>query len=104
MNVCIVGFQEEDKETLRLAMESMIEQSQCYLFNVLCAGRRGVAYEWAQENGAPVIVINNDLNEIIKETDFLLACYDGSPMMHTLIFKYLQTGKHGRVVEKEKWS
>lgn len=105
MTVAIIGFKEEDYSKLCEKMEELISSSQFFLFNVLISSFGSVAHKWAEEFGAPVQVLKKvSIDEIVKHTDYLVCNYDGSPQMHELIFKFMRTGKHGTVIEKEKWS
>jgi hypothetical protein len=102
MNIAIVNFTEDKMESLSNAMEGLISKSQCYLFNVVCGSPDSIAHRWATENGAPVVFIENSLDAIIKEADYLIVWNDGSRVIHKLIFKFLQLGKHGTILG-EKW-
>lgn len=103
MVVAIIGYTEQDYEKLKEEMENLVVTSGCYLFYVLCGGPNSIAAKWADEVGLPkryIKDLGNPINEICWKADFLVACKDGSIAMNRLVFKFMQTGKHGRVWEK----
>ena len=52
MRVLILGF--SSLQEIDSVMEKLIENTQCFLFTVVCGGTDNVAYGWAQKVGAPV--------------------------------------------------
>ena len=52
MRVLILGF--SSLQEVNSIMEKLIEESQCFLFTVVCGGTDNVVYEKKQKVGAPV--------------------------------------------------
>ena len=52
MRVLILGL--SSLQEVNSTMEKLIEESQCFLFTVVCGGTDNVAYVWAQKAGGPV--------------------------------------------------
>ena len=83
MKVLILGFDNVDEITS--AMEKLISESQCYLFNIICGGLGPMpknptpAAIWAKNNGAPIYWMYGykSLDELLpalhRETDYLLV-------------------------------
>lgn len=101
MTVTIVGFQDMHFTELETAMEKLISQSQCFLFNVL-ASKGSVGERWAQKNGAPIVYpTDKTLEFLIKNADYFMIYNDGSKSMHKLIFQIMKSGKHGTILGQE---
>ena len=107
MKVVIIGFNDYDK--LDAAMQSLIEEKQCFLFTVLCGGTSPKAPQtmgtaWAEKNGAPLEYIFDEdperlLEKISKSADYIVAFVDGSNnMVSRLVMKMKNLGKHGSVI------
>ena len=107
MNVLIIGF--DNYKELDDTMQKLINDSQCYLFNVICGGvgqrSTSLAEEWAAKNGAPVAWISaNDPDELMrkldKETDYLvMKISDQLPQQFKLLMMKLRgEGKHGTII------
>lgn len=105
MTVVIIG----GDDSLDAVMNELIEDSQCYLFNVLCGGQSSdgaqtsASYKWAVRNGAPVqFLIEPDIekliDKIVQAADFLVAYNDGSQIVKRIIMKFKTAGKHGKVI------
>lgn len=102
MRIAIVGF--NDFELLERTMEKLMSEKQYFLFTVLVSNKESIGYKWAEKYGAPVEIIKADMDYLIWAVDYLVAYYDGSVPMHKLIFKFMQTGKHGTIIEGEKYT
>ena len=101
MTVAMVGFTEQDYPALCGAMEKLISDSQCFLFNIL-ASAGSIGEKWARQFGAPLIYPSGQgLEVLMKEADYFMINNDGSPQMHRLIFKIMQSGKHGTIMGQE---
>ena len=110
MKVLILGFDNVDEITS--AMEKLISESQCYLFNIICGGLGPMpknptpAAIWAKNNGAPIYWMYGykSLDELLpalhRETDYLLIKLTNSTpqWIKNFMMKHKQTGKHGTVV------
>lgn len=107
MKVVIAGFPSYD--LLDQVMEKLIEDSQFYLFYVVCGGTDsrtyspGLSERWAREHGAPIQYIwaeeQNVLTErIVYTADYLVAFRDGSKFVRDLIMCFRAAGKHGTVI------
>jgi hypothetical protein len=90
-------------------MNKLIEDSQCFLFTVVCGGqdqmsaKQGIGYQWAVANGAPVeFIVEADLekllNKIAQTADYIVAYNDGSQIIKRLIMDFKMKGKHGTLV------
>ena len=54
-------------------MEKLIEESQCFLFTVVCGGTDNVAYDWAQKAGAPVSFSQAKTPQgLLRDADYLV--------------------------------
>ena len=112
MNVAIIGGELNPKNYALLDQElnKLIEEKQCYLFNVLCGGTSMGAYTqrtlgkfWADRNGAPVHWIFEPTpaalqDKLLKKADYIIFMYDGNQAIKNLIMKYKMMGKHGSVI------
>lgn len=120
MKVVIIGFNDYNK--LNNTMEKLIQESQCYLFSILCGGTEDIAPApftnstklypnrplgeiWAHNNGAPVEYIYNPnverlLDEIAQTADYIVADLGNGPpqFVKRLVMKMKSLGKHGTVV------
>lgn len=107
MKVAIVNF--KDYNTLSAAMDRLIEDSQFFLFTIVCGGTdqysevASLGEIWAKNNGAPIQFIFEEnidqlLNKIVQTADYLVAYNDGNPHTKRLIMKFSSEGKHGTVV------
>lgn len=106
MKIAILGSWNLDR--LSAVMEELITKSQCFLFTVVCGGtneksiRDSIGYRWATANGAPVeFLIREDIENLIdcltNNIDFVVAVNDGNPIIKKIIMKMSLLGKHGRV-------
>jgi hypothetical protein len=109
MKVVILG--PWDIEPLSASMNKLIDDSQCFLFTVICGGqdsnaaKSSIGYKWAAKNGAPVeFIIEADLekllNKIVQTADYIVAFNDGSQIIKRLIMKFKMEGKHGTVLSR----
>ena len=99
MRVLILGF--SSLQEVDSVMEKLIEESQCFLFTVVCGGIDNVAYDWAQKAGAPVTFSQVKTPQaLIKEADYLvIKINDDTPQwMKNLMMAWKKEGKHGTVV------
>ena len=99
MRVLILGF--STLQEMDSVMEKLIEESQCFLFTVVCGGINNVAYDWAQKVGAPVSFSQAKTpQELLKEADYLVMKLEtSSPQwMKNLMMAWKKEGKHGTVV------
>lgn len=109
MKVLILGF--DDYQELDRTMNKLIEENQCYLFNVICGGVSSVqrqislSEQWARKNGAPVLYYYyEDFNKLLyfleKDADYLvLKISESTPAWQkNLMMKFKAAGKHGTVV------
>lgn len=105
MRILIIGF--EDYSTFDNVMQKLIENSQCFIFTVICGGckpisRQSIAEKWAINNGAPIEYIYEEdieklINKILKSTDYLVA-QSGTYFSDWVIRKMQFLGKHGTVI------
>jgi hypothetical protein len=104
MKIVIVGLWNYD--LLTATMNKLIEDSQYFLFTVVCGGqvesaaKQGIGYQWASANGAPVeFIIEADLekllNKIAQTADYIVAYNDGSQIVKRLMMDFKMQGKHG---------
>ena len=107
MNILIVGF--DNYQELDSTMQKLIDDSQCFLFNVICGGQTrgapGLAEQWAIKNGAPVnLIIEPDVNklmrELAKQTDYLIMKISGRlpQVWKNFMMRFKETGKHGTII------
>ena len=99
MRVLILGF--SSLQEVNSTMEKLIEESQCFLFTVICGGTDNVAYDWAQKAGAPVSFSQAKTpQELLKEADYLvIKIRDKTPQKcKNLMMAWKKEGKHGTVV------
>lgn len=111
MTILILGF--DNVEEIDAVMQPIIEQSQCFLFNVIVNGGRGVddigpSELWALKVGAPKIYINDpDPQTMIKkmesQADYLvLKMTNRTPQWQkNLLMRMKNAGKHGSVIKDE---
>jgi hypothetical protein len=91
-------------------MNKLIEDSQCFLFTVVCGGqdqmsaKQGIGYQWATANGAPVeFIVEADLEKLLSKiaqtADYIVAYNDGkNQIVKRLIMDFKMKGKHGTLV------
>lgn len=111
MKVCILcsrGF--EDYRLISATMEKLIQDSQCYLFTVVCGSTENkmpigsLSEIWAKNNGAPInYIIEPSIDKLIDKiadsADFIVAFYNGEDVIvRRVIMKMKGLGKHGKVV------
>ena len=99
MRVLILGF--SSLQEIDSVMGKLIEESQCFLFTVVCGGIDNVAYDWAQKAGAPVTFSQVKTPQaLIKEADYLvIKINDDTPQwIKNLMMAWKKEGKHGTVV------
>ena len=101
MRVLILGF--SSLQEVNSIMEKLIEESQCFLFTVICGGTDNVAYDWAQKTGAPVEFVQVDEpRKLLYKADYLvIKLREGSETptwMKNLMMAWKKEGKHGTVV------
>ena len=100
MRVLILGF--SSLQEVNSTMEKLIEESQCFLFTVVCGGTDNVAYDWAQKAGAPVTFSQvKTPQELLKEADYLVMKLEASSpqWMKNLMMAWKKEGKHGTVIK-----
>lgn len=103
MNVLILGF--ENVAEIDAVMQPIIEKSQCFLFNVVVAGK-GISGEWADKVGAPKLWIKNDgdaekmIWRLGETADYIvIKVTKDTPSWQSRILMNMQyDGKHGTVV------
>lgn len=107
MNIAIVGdLTPNNYHLLDQKLNELIEEKQCYLFNVLCGGplrnekpSPTLGSLWAKNNGAPVhYIFEPTPAKLFKEADYIVFLYDGNQQTKNLIMQYKMTGKHGSVI------
>ena len=99
MKVLILGF--DDIEELDRVMMKMIEETQCFLFNVVCGDRECIAEKWAEKRGTGFICIQpKDPSYLSWYCDYVVMKLDASSpqWMKNLLMQFKQCGKHGTVV------
>lgn len=99
MRVLILGF--SSLQEVDSVMEKLIEESQCFLFTVVCGGTNNVTYDWAQKVGAPVIFSQAKTpQELLKEADYLVIKINNDTLqwMKNFMMAWKKEGKHGTVV------
>lgn len=95
-------------EVLDEILNELIEESQCFLFTVICGSTVNQKIEslgglWAKNNGAAINYIieediNKLINKVVREVDFIIAFYDGEDnFIRRVIMKMKKCGKHGRI-------
>ena len=109
MKVLILGFTNYNE--LDAAMNKLIEESQTYLFNIICGGvqyseNKTIAEQWAENNGCPIVrCYEKDtetlLKRLRKECDYLvIKIHDRTPQWQKNLMMQLKTdGKHGTVIK-----
>lgn len=97
-----------DYNYLCAVMDKLIEESQYFLFDVICGGTeesvlfQSVGYRWAVEHGAPVYfliaeTVDKLIEKLVKDVDFAVIMNDGSRVIKKIIMELSIAGKHGRV-------
>ena len=100
MRVLILGF--SSLQEVNSTIEKLIEESQCFLFTVVCGGTDNVAYDWAQKAGAPVSFSQAKTPQgLLKEADYMeKKRNDDTPQwMKNLMMAWKKEGKHGTVIK-----
>lgn len=109
MKVLILGF--TDYNELDNAMNKLIEESQVFLFNIICGGleynsNKTIAEQWAENNGCPIVrYYEQSLDKLLwrlrTETDYLvIRISDRTPQWQKNLMMQLKSdGKHGTVVK-----
>lgn len=108
MKVLILGF--TDYNELNVAMNKLIEDSQTFLFNIICGGleyseNKTIAEQWAENNGCPIVrCYEQSLDKLLwrlrTETDYLvIRISDRTPQWQKNLMMQLKAdGKHGTVI------
>ena len=101
MRVLILGF--SSLQEVNSTMEKLIEESQCFLFTVVCGGTDNVAYNWAQKTGVPVEVVQVDEpRKLLYKADYLVIKLrersETPTWMKNLMMAWKKEGKHGTVI------
>ena len=101
MRVLILGF--SSLQEVNSIMEKLIEESQCFLFTVVCGGTDNAVYDWAQKVGAPVEFVQVDEpRKLLYKADYLvIKLREGSETptwMKNLMMAWKKEGKHGTVI------
>jgi hypothetical protein len=111
MQVLIIGF--EDYDLMRAEIRKFMQKQDIAVFTVICGSNRprmlpigSLAETWAVEVGAPLVYIFDEdneklMNKLVKETDFIIAYYNGNNFISRLIMKIKAAGKHGQIVRPE---
>lgn len=110
MKVAIVGGSLDDYDVLDKKMNELIEESQIYLFYVLCGGLANQPHQpslgevWAEKNGAPIKYIYADSAQDLESRLTAAAAYivfllRDEQWIKNLMMKYKATGKHGTVIK-----
>ena len=98
-------------EMLDKRLNSLIESSQCFLFNILCGTVEGsksneetLGEIWAKNNGAPILYITEKtteklINKLFYKADYIIFFLDGNPLINKMFMKYKMLGKHGSVIK-----
>ena len=109
MKILILGF--DNYNELDATMQKLIEDSQCFLFTILCGGtdqsnhQASLAEQWATANGCPVEKIyNKDIDKLMwilgQEATYLVMKISEStpPHLKNFMMKFKMEGKHGTIV------
>ena len=108
MKVLILGF--TDYKELDVTMNKLIEDSQVFLFNIICGGlnyvdSKTIAEQWAENNGCPIVrCYEKDMESLLKrlrkECDYLvIKIHDQTPQWQKNFMMQIKSdGKHGTVV------
>lgn len=115
MRVLMIGF--NSYQELDIAINKLMEESQCFLFTVVCGGMDilpfrdkgeyvSLAHEWAEKNGAPInwccnyYTIDEMIRDLHRNTDYLLIKIDeNTPQIwKNFMMAHKAEGKHGTVV------
>ena len=110
MKLIICGFTDYNK--LDKIMQKLIEDSQCFIFTILCGGIKqegasrvpSLAEEWARKNGAPVEYVWHTDPEILlfklsKQATYIVYDRSNATNWHArLLMKIKAEGGHGTVV------
>lgn len=108
MKVLILGF--TDYNELDKTMNKLIEDSQTFLFYIICGGleytnNKTIAEQWAENNGCPIVRCYEDsldkmTRKLRSETDYLvMKISDRTPQWQKNLMMQLKSdGKHGTVV------
>lgn len=109
MRVLILGF--ESVNAVDAAMQKLIEESQCFIFTVVCGGLDknnmtiSMGEQWARNNGAPIEYLFAENPEklidlLAWKCDYIvIKLKDDSPRWHkNLLMKMRAAGKHGTIV------
>lgn len=109
MNILIIGFNNYNE--LDRVMNKLIEDSQCYLFNVLVGGTQKaneptLAEQWAVNNGAPTLrIYEEDMKKLMwllgNATDYLVMkrAVLRQPVWVKFMQEMKEKGKHGTVID-----
>lgn len=101
-------------ELLDNKLNTLIESSQCFLFNILCGFVEGrsnlqesLGETWAKRHGAPILYITEKttdklLHKLFLKADYIIFILDGNPFINKAFMQYKMLGKHGSVIKIEK--
>lgn len=106
--ILILGF--TDYNELDNTMNKLIEDSQTFLFNIICGGleyseNKTIAEQWAENNGCSIIrcyeqTLDKLLWRLRSETNYLvMKISDQTPQWQKNLMMQLKAdGKHGTVI------
>lgn len=103
----ITSNQEQDKKYILLdeKLNKLIEESEQYLFTILCGQQEETELGklWASRNGAPVRYVKAScsadlLSKLLKQSDYIVFILDGTAAINNAFMKYKNMGKHGSVI------
>lgn len=114
VKLVIAGF--NDYEKLDRTMQKLIEDSQFFLFTVVCGGTgietdktgariKTIGEQWAEKNGAPMeFLYRRDaedlLDKIAKEADYIVADLScDNQWIKRLVMRMRSMSKHGTVIK-----
>ena len=107
--LAILGGTAADYDILDSHLNKLIEDSQCYLFTILCGASKNntsppLSLMWADKNGCPVEFLNAEDGNIInklfnKATYIIFILHKDDVFTKKLFMKYKMLGKHGSVIK-----
>ena len=108
MKVAIIGGSYKHLKLVDNELESLIEESGNYIFTVIGGyikecGNPTLGQLYANRRGVPYIPTEyKNLDQLMHGTaaaaDYIIFMNDGSQLMKRFIMTYMQTGKHGSVI------
>lgn len=110
MKIAIIGGDSQSYDLLKNTLEKLIEDSQQYLFTVLCGStnrsntNQSLGERFAEEYGALVEYVYDAnpqklLNKIAYKADYIIFIVHDEQWIKNFMMQYKMSGKHGTVIQ-----